>query len=105
MFPGAAEYAMCAFGGVFSISCIIAAAVLALHNSERSIMNKLAQVFTPHVRQRLYFAVLALLPILVTYGVLQSDDVALWAALAAAVFGIGTASVAVTQQRNDGTLP
>jgi len=32
MFPGAAEYAMCALGGLFSLGCMITTLLLALHN-------------------------------------------------------------------------
>lgn len=34
MFPGPAEYAMCALAGLFSICCVIAAFVLAYRNSK-----------------------------------------------------------------------
>jgi len=32
MWPGPAEYAMCAFGGLYATASMIAAFVLALHN-------------------------------------------------------------------------
>jgi hypothetical protein len=56
-------------------------------------------------RQWLYGVVVAMSPILVTYGVVNKDDIALWVALAGAVLAAGTAFTAVTQQRHAGTLP
>lgn len=56
------------------------------------------------VRQWLYHVLTLLVPILVVYGILDADQLALWLSLAAAVLGTGTAGAAVTQQRRDGTL-
>lgn len=59
---------------------------------------------SPQVRQYLYTVVTFAIPILVVYGVVDAEQVALWLALAAAVLGTGTAGVAIKRQRNDGTL-
>ena len=59
---------------------------------------------SPAVRHWLYRVLTALVPLLVVYGVLDANQVALWLSLAAAVLGTGTASVAVGQQRKSGTF-
>lgn len=46
---------------------------------------------TPAIRKYIYGIVTAALPLLVVYGVLDSNDVALWLALAAGILGTGTA--------------
>ena len=67
----------------------------------------LDRLTTPASRQWLYGIVVAALPVLVVLGLVNSEDVALWLALAGAVLGIGatgTAFAAITKQRKDGTL-
>lgn len=59
---------------------------------------------SPQVRQWLYRVATVLVPILIAYGILDAQQAALWLSLAAAVLGTGTASIAVAQQRRDGTL-
>jgi len=59
---------------------------------------------SPQVRQWLYRVSTVAAPLLIAYGVIDADKVALWLALAAAALGTGTASVALKQQRQDGTL-
>lgn len=56
------------------------------------------------LRQYLYGIITVAVPILVVYGIVKAEDVPMWIALAAAVLGTGTATVAVTKQRRDGTL-
>jgi hypothetical protein len=68
-------------------------------------MPSLGDIFTPQVRQYLYLVITAAVPLLVTRGILDSDDVYLWLGLATAVLGTGTAAVNVRRQRKDGTLP
>ncbi|WP_428639705.1 phage holin [Schaalia sp.] len=46
---------------------------------------------TPDVRSWLYRITLALIPILVAYGILESQTAPLWIALAASVLSTGTA--------------
>lgn len=48
---------------------------------------------TPTRRQRLYVVLTALVPILVVYGVVDSQTAALWVALGAAVLGTSTAAL------------
>lgn len=55
-------------------------------------------------RQWLYVVITALVPLLVSYGIIDNETAALWLALAAAVLGTGTASAAVVLQRRAGTL-
>ncbi|TRW85558.1 hypothetical protein FK535_09180 [Mycolicibacterium sp. 018/SC-01/001] len=58
-------------------------------------------------RQWLYGIVVAVLPLLVVLKLVNPGDVPLWLALAGAVLGTGaagTALVAVTKQRKDGTV-
>lgn len=59
---------------------------------------------SPAARQWLYRISTVVVPLLLAYGVVDADKVALWLALAGAVLGTGTASVALKQQRRDGTL-
>lgn len=68
-------------------------------------MEPTTPILTPARRQWLYGIATIAVPILVIYGVVDANTAALWVALAAAVLGTGTATVAVTQQRKDGTLP
>ena len=62
------------------------------------------KITAPAVRQWLYGVVTAALPLLVVFGVVRPEDSAMWLALAGAVLGTGTAFVALTKQRKDGTL-
>jgi hypothetical protein len=58
-------------------------------------------------RQWLYTVVTAALALLVGYDIVAPDQVPLWLGFAAALFAIGatgTAAVAVSKQRKDGTL-
>jgi len=55
-------------------------------------MTRIEAWFTPKRRQRLYLIQLAVLPILVAYGVLEAEAVPLWTALGLAMFGQGLAS-------------
>ncbi len=68
-------------------------------------MLPLRTIITPAVRQYLYFVLLALMPILVSYGVITKDALPLWIAFGGALLGLGTAGAAVTGQRRNGTLP
>lgn len=61
--------------------------------------------FPPAVRQYLYSVLLATIPLLLVYGIIDGSAVALWVGLAGAVLGLGTATAAITSQRRDGTLP
>ena len=54
-------------------------------------MNK-NSVIPPHVRDWLYPIVLAVLALLGGYGLVADQMVSLWAALIAAIFGLGTAT-------------
>jgi hypothetical protein len=62
---------------------------------------------TPKQRQWLYGIVVALLPVLVAFKLIDPDQLPLWLTLAGAVLGTGaagTALVAVTKQRKNGIL-
>lgn len=59
---------------------------------------------SPKFRQWLYGVVLVAVPILIAYGVVSAEHAALWAALAAAVLGQGTAFTALAQQRRAGVI-
>ena len=49
-------------------------------------------VIPPHIRDWLYPIVLAVLALLGGYGLVADQMVSLWAALVAAIFGLGTAT-------------
>ena len=49
-------------------------------------------VIPPHIRDWLYPIVLAVLALLGGYGLVADQMVSLWAALIAAIFGLGTAT-------------
>jgi hypothetical protein len=59
------------------------------------------------VRQWIYGVVTAVLAVLVVYKIVDADAVPLWLTLAAAILGVGatgTATVAVSKQRKNGSL-
>lgn len=69
-------------------------------------MSKIADTITnPQVRQWLYGVMTVAVPILISIGVIDANQAALWLALGAAVLGTGTATVAVAAQRKSGVLP
>jgi hypothetical protein len=65
----------------------------------------LATLSNPKFRQWLYTVITIAVPILVSYGVVDANQVPLWLALAAAVLGTGTATISVAKQRAAGVLP
>lgn len=68
-------------------------------------MDQIAKYLTPQVRQWLYSIVTVAVPLLMVYGIVDAETAPLWLGLAAAVFGTGTAAVAVANQRKNGVLP
>lgn len=56
------------------------------------------------VRQYLYGVLIPGLGVLMGYGIIDGNQAALWLSLGGAVLGLGTATIAVTKQRRDGTL-
>lgn len=59
-------------------------------------------------RQWAYRVILAAIPLLVVVGLIAPEQVGLWLGLAAAILGIGAtglANTALSQQRQDGTIP
>jgi hypothetical protein len=61
-------------------------------------------LISPKFRQWLYGVTVVAVPLLVIYGVVSSEDAALWVAMAAAILGQGTAFTALAQQRKAGRL-
>jgi hypothetical protein len=57
---------------------------------------------TPAVRRWAYGVATAAVPLLVIYGVIESETAPLWAALAASVLGTGTALAHVPRDGGDG---
>lgn len=51
-------------------------------------MNKLKSVFTPEVRGWIYRVLIAIGAILVTYGVVSADELAVWLGVVVAVLNI-----------------
>lgn len=69
-------------------------------------MSKISAVITnPRFRQWLYTLLLAAVPLLIGYGIIDVNQAALWLAAGGAVLGLGTATGAVAKQRSNGTLP
>lgn len=52
---------------------------------------RLATWLTPQVRRWLYAIITATVPLLMVYGVVESETAPLWLALAASILGTGTA--------------
>jgi len=50
---------------------------------------------SPETRRYLYGVVLALIPVLVVFGLVSPDDVATWTNLAGALLGLGAAGLAL----------
>ena len=57
---------------------------------------------TEHQRKWVYGIVIAALPVLAAYGILGTDDAPMWVALAAAVLGVSSSTLAAA---NVGTEP
>jgi hypothetical protein len=68
-------------------------------------MSKIADTLAnPRFRQWLYGVLLAAVPLLIIYGILDAEQAALWVGAGAAMLGLGTATGAVAKQRSNGTL-
>lgn len=69
---------------------------------------KLVDILAPRVRQYLYTVTSAVLAVLVSLRVIDAEIVPLGLNLAGALLGLSAttvAAIAVTEQRNNGTLP
>ena len=63
------------------------------HSAESATPNR--WVPDPVIRRYLYGVVVALIPVLVAFGVVSPDSVQVWLNVAAAVLGLGTTTLAI----------
>lgn len=61
--------------------------------------------WTESQRAYAYRVVLALMPLLTAYGLLEGDDVLLWTQVANAVLGIGASALATHNTSTDSDAP
>lgn len=65
----------------------------------------LAVLSNPQFRQWVYGLLLAAVPLLMGYGIIDANQAALWLSAAGSVLGLGTATITVAKQRASGVLP
>lgn len=64
-------------------------------------MNKLIAFFTPQVRAWIYRILISVAPLVVFYGLMTQEAVALWIALVATFLGTGMAALNTSTKNDD----